>query len=46
MILRNPLQPYSPAVLAFTYAMLCLAIYGIVRAVERPVDTWEGDDHV
>lgn len=44
MILRNPLQPYSPAVLAWTLAMLALAIYAFDRALTTPVRKWGGDD--
>ncbi len=43
MIYRNPLQPYSPAVLAWTFACLFAACYAFARAFETPVQTW-GDD--
>ncbi|MBY0490596.1 MAG: hypothetical protein K2R93_12210 [Gemmatimonadaceae bacterium] len=44
MMWRNPLQPYSPAVLALCYACLFVAFYAFALAISTPVATWE-DEH-
>jgi hypothetical protein len=43
-VIRNPLQPYSPAVLALFFAGCVLACYAFSRAFERPERVWEGDN--
>ncbi len=40
-MIRNALQPDSPAVLALFFAGCLAAYYCFVRAFERPVRRWE-----
>ena len=42
MLIRNPLQPYHPAVLALFFAGCLFVCYCFARSMD--VRTWEGDD--
>lgn len=47
MIYRNPLQPYSPAVIAWTFACLCALCYAWAMAFfwdRTPLATWGHDE--
>lgn len=41
MRIHNTLNPYAPAVLAWTLAWLCLAVYAVDQALTIPLRSWE-----
>lgn len=41
-MIRNPLAPYPPAVLALTFALIALAVHAFLEACTKEVAGWGG----